>query len=116
MKVRMKSLGIKPKPYSPSKVAEVMSPKPQLVRYPEVTLNSAQISDLEDIVAGEKCCLTFEAEVKGYKTPDEYDINYQGVKPNDLIVTFKLLKGSYAEIENTSINEAAHAARKEKYE
>lgn len=117
MKVKLKNLGVKAISTGPL-VAKERSK--QVIRYPEVTLNSQQIAGLKDVEAGQKCMLTFEAEVKGFRTPEEWDTR-DGLKPTDMVVTFKLVKGSYGmkdaaekkEHGYKSINDASFGARKE---
>lgn len=120
MKVKMKNLGVPVKSPSPMVVEKTSgSNTKKVIRYPEVTITSQQMSGLKDVEAGAKCTLTFEAEVKGFRTPEEWDLR-EGLKPTDMIVTFNLLKGSYGmngeekkEHGYKNITQASFGARKE---
>lgn len=62
--------------------------------YPSLSLNSKEHDGLEGITLGSHAVLTFEAEVTATRQPDPWEKESQGLKDKDVVVAFKLLKGS----------------------
>ena len=94
MKATLQDLGVTVKSPTPMAVESAKTASKPTKHFPDVRLTSAQIDGLENCKVGQKYRLVFEAEVKGDKSPGEWEMREEGLKATGRIVDFKLVKGS----------------------
>ena len=110
MKIKIKMMDMGEKRKEPTAIQS--SPSKTETIYPTLSLNSDNIDGLDGLMAGHKCMLCFEAEVKTVgKGKNSWDSNTEGYN-----ATFTLKKGSVQPKEKKKANDYTDASKNAKEE